>query len=548
MQSSSGPAPTRIVCLGGGYVALFLCRALRGAIRRGLVDVTVISRDNFHTYHGFVAEMLVGRIQPGQIMSPARRIFAPAHFHNAEIERVDTGAKTVTTSRILDGREQVLPYDHLVLGLGSTDDLARYPGLAEHAHRLRSYWDAFRVRNDIISMLEMAEIETDPAERRRLLTFVIAGGNYGGVEVASELSEYFDLLVRKEYPRLEREEFRIVLVHSGDRILPELGQHHPKLADYGQRITERSGIEVRLRTKLVAATPEEAVTSAGERIPTRTIISCTGTAMSPLLDQLRGAERERPGGGRVCTDACGRVAGAPEVWAGGDCAATPHPKGGSYPPLAIYAMAAGWRIGRNVLRVARGEAPKPARFAGLGDAVSLGRRRAVAHLKGIPFYGLPGWILWRIFLLGFVPTWDRRVRLVVDWVLTPLFGRDVVNMRLQQPVGLGREMYEAGQEVVRQGDIGRRLYLIWKGEVEVVKQEPNGAERLLAVLGPGQHFGETAVFSNVRRTATVRARSRVELVSLGRSEAVALSESSQQFAAAVRRLPGTGAEQAPVAH
>ena len=324
MQSSSGPAPTRIVCLGGGYVALFLCRALRGAIRRGLVDVTVISRDNFHTYHGFVAEMLVGRIQPGQIMSPARRIFAPAHFHNAEIERVDTGAKTVTTSRILDGREQVLPYDHLVLGLGSTDDLARYPGLAEHAHRLRSYWDAFRVRNDIISMLEMAEIESDPAERRRLLTFVIAGGNYGGVEVASELSEYFDLLVRKEYPRLNREEFRLVLVHSGDRILPELGQHHPRLADYGQRIIERNGIEVRLKTKLVAATPEEAVTSAGERIPTRTIISCTGTAMSPLLDQLPGAERERPGAGRVRTDECGRVAGLPGVWAGGDCAMTAH--------------------------------------------------------------------------------------------------------------------------------------------------------------------------------------------------------------------------------
>src|SRR5829696_498422 len=214
--------PVRVVCLGGGWTALYLCKALRRAMRRGLVDVTVVSRDNFHTYHGFVAEMLVGRIQPGQIMTPARRIFAPARFHNAEVERIDVAAKTVTASRILDGREQVLAYDHLVVGLGSMDDVSRYPGLAEHAHRLRSYWDAFRVRNDIISMLEMAEIESDPAERRRLLTFVIAGGNYGGVEVATELREYFDLLVRKEYPRLRREEFRVVLVHSGDRLLPEM--------------------------------------------------------------------------------------------------------------------------------------------------------------------------------------------------------------------------------------------------------------------------------------------------------------------------------------
>lgn len=532
-------APTRVVCLGGGYVALFLCRALRRAIRSGLVEVTVVSRDNFHTFHGFIAEMLVGRIQPGQIMTPARRIFAPAHFHNAEIESVDVTARTVTTSRILDGREQVLPYDHLVLGLGSMDDLSRHPGLAEHAHRLRSYWDAFRARNDIISMMEMAEIEGDPEERRRLLTFVIAGGNYGGVEVASELTEYFDLLTRKEYPRIRRDEFRVVIVHSGDRLLPELDQHHPRLAEYGARMVERNGIETRLGTRLVAATPEEAVISSGERIPTRTIISCIGTAMSPLLDRIP-CERERPGG-RVVADACGRVAPPSNIWAGGDCAATPHPRGGTYPPLAIYAMAAGWRIGRNIVRGIEGREPKPAQFTGLGDAVSLGRRRAAGHFKGLAIHGLIGWVLWRVTLLAFMPTWDRRVRTVLDWILTPLFGRDVVNMRLQQPVGVGRELYEAGQEIIRQGDIGRRLYLILKGEVEVVKREPSRAEEVVAVLGAGEHFGETAVFSNVRRTATVRARTRVELVSLGRSEAVALTESSSSFGADVKRRPGTGA-------
>ena len=529
-------APERVLCLGGGYVALFLCRALRRAIRKGLVDVTVVSRDNFHTFHGFIAEMLVGRIQPGQIMTPARRIFAPARFHNAEIDAVDVASKTVTTSRLLDGREQVLSYDHLVLGLGSMDDLSRSPGLAEHAHRLRSYWDAFRARNDMISMMEMAEIEADPDERRRLLTFVIAGGNYGGVEVASELTEYVDLLTRKEYPRIRREEFRIVIVHSGARLLPELDQHHPRLADYGARMVERNGIEVRLGTRLVAATPEEAVLSSGERIPTRTIISCVGMAMSPLLDRIP-CEREHPGG-RVLADACGRVAPPSSVWAGGDCAATPHPRGGTYPPLAIYAMAAGWRIGRNILRVIDGREPGPARFTGIGDAVSLGRRRAVGHFKGIPIYGFPGWVVWRVSLLAFMPTWDRRVRTLLDWLLTPLFGRDVVNMRLQQPVGVGRELYEAGQEIIRQGDIGRRLYLVLKGEVEVVKRDATGAEEVVAVLAAGEHFGETAVFSNVRRTATVRARTRVELVSLGRSEAVALTESSASFGADVKRQPG----------
>lgn len=532
-MSDAPNTPTRILCLGGGYVALFLCRALKRAIRRGEVEVTVISRDNFHSFHGFIAEMIVGRVQPGQIMTPARRIFAPAHFHQAEIDSIDVVAKTVTTSRILDGREQILPYDHLVLGVGTMDDLSRYPGLSEHAHRLRSYWDAFRVRNDIIGMLEMAEIETDPAERRRLLTFVVAGGNYGGVELASELSDYFNILTKHEYPRLDRREFRVVLVHSGDHLLPELGQRHPKLAEYGTRMLQQHGIEVKLNTKLVAATPEEAITSTGEHIPTRTIVSCTGMSVGPVVDQVPCAREGKRG--RVITDVYGRVDGPANVWAGGDCAATPHPKGGTYPPLAIYAMAAGRRIARNILRELRGQALKPARFTGLGDAVSIGRRRAIGHFRGVAIAGVHGWVMWRLVLLGFVPTWDRRLRLFLDWMLTPLFGRDVVNMRLQEPVGIGRELYEPGQEIVREGDVGRRLFLIWKGEVEVLKRGPDG-ESVLAVLGAGQHFGEAAVFNNTRRTATVRARTRVEVVSLGRAEAVALTEASPVFGT-VRALP-----------
>jgi NADH dehydrogenase len=412
--------------------------------------------------------------------------------------------------------------------------------MSEHAHGLRSYWDAFRLRNDVIAMLEMAEIEADPVERRRLLTFVIAGGNYGGVELASELSDYFDLLTKREYPRLDRKEFRILIVHSGERLLPELDQHHPKLAEYGAAMVQKNGIELRLGTKLVAATPEEAVTSAGERIPTRTIVSCTGMSVSPLIDQVP-CERERPRG-RVIADAFGRVVGATNTWAGGDCAAAPHPKGGTYPALALYAMAAGWRIGRNLERTVLGQPLKPAKFTGLGDAVSIGRRRAIGHLRGIPMAGFHGWLVWRTFLFGFMPTWDRKLRTLFEWVITPFFGRDVVNMRIQQPVGVGRELYEPGQDIVRQGDIGRRLYLIWKGEVEVVKRE-NGADEIVAVLGPGEHFGETAVFNNVRRTATVRAKSRVELVSLGRMEALALTEVSAPFGVDVKRRPG-----APVQH
>jgi NADH dehydrogenase len=502
---------------------------MRRAIRRGEVDVTVIGRDNFHTFHGFIAEMLTGRIQPGQIITPARRMFPPARFHNAEIESIDLEQRIVTTSRHLDGKRYHLPFDHLFLALGSVDDLSRYPGLAEHALKLKTYWDCFKVRNHLLAMLELAEIEPDEAERRRLLTFVVVGGNYGGIEVAAELEDFIRLLARNEYRRINPAEARVVVVHSGARILPELVSSHPKLVTYAERYLTKRGLELRTGLRLAAATPEEAVLNNGERIPTRTIISSAGTALSPLLDQLKAARDDR---GRVLTDAFVQVPGLTNVWAAGDCAAIPHPKGGISPSLAIFAMTQGRQAGRNILRTIRGQPLKPYRFTGLGDACGLGRRRAIAQLWGIGITGIPAWIMWRSTFLAFIPTWEKRIRILFDWCITPFAGRDIAEIRVREPFGLRKEHYEAGQEIVRQGDLGQQLYLIWKGEVEVIRTD-NGASRTVARLGAGKHFGEMAVFQNIRRTATVRAVGTVEVIAVGAQEARVLGETVRPFGEAV---------------
>ncbi len=536
-EPGGGREPLRVVCIGGGWNALYLARALRSEVRRGEVELTIVSRDNFHTFHGFIAEMLVGRIQPGHIISPARRIFAPARFHHAEVTAVDTAARTVTTSRLLDGRELVLGYDHLVVSLGSRDDLESTPGMAQHALRLHSYADAFAARNHLIDMMEMAAIEPDPEERRRLLTFVVVGGGYGGVEVASELDDYAHRLARTTYPSIDPSEVTVMLVHSGEHLLPELAPHHTKLQHWAERYLTATTLQIRTLTRVAAATPEEAILSTGERVPTRTIISCTGTALPPLLDQIPGERDER---GRLRTDVHGRVLGADGIWAGGDCAAVPHPRGGTCPPLAIYAMQAGRLIGRNLARLTHGRNLVPLRFKGLGDACSLGRRNAVAQVKGVRMTGRLAWVVWRSFFLAYIPTWDRQVRLLLDWIITPLAGREVAQLRLGEPVGIRRELYEPGQVIVREGDVGRRLSLVASGEVDVVRAGPDG-EEWLATLGPGDHFGETSVFQNVRRTATVRAKTRVELVSIDRRDVVALSDTLQPFGEAVRRLPGAAA-------
>jgi NADH dehydrogenase len=527
----------RIVCLGGGYAAMYLARRFKGAINRGEVEVTIVSRDNFHTFHGFVAEMLTGRIQPGQITSPARRIFPPAHFHNAEVESIDVKRKVIVTSRLLDGKQQEVEYDHLVLALGSVDDLSRYPGIAQHTLRLKTYWDCFKVRNHLLSMLEAAEIEEDPAERKRLLTFMIVGANFGGIEVATEMQDYFQKLARKEYPRIHPEEVRVICVHSGEQILPELGKSQPKLVRYAERVLASSGIEIKLKTRIAAATPEEAILDSGERVPTRTIISCAGNALSPLLDTL---PYERDDRGRLITDENCRVKGTEDVWAAGDCAAVPHPKGGTCPMVAIFAMMAGKHIAANILRVVAGKSPKKFTFTGLGDACSLGRRKAVTHVKGIRVYGLLAWVIWRAFFIYFVPTWDRKIRIMFDWFITPFVGRDIVNMRMAEPYGMRREHYEPGQVIVKQGAVGQQVYVIFEGEAEVVRESPDG-DQVLTRLGAGDHFGEVAVFERRRRTATVRALTRVELISLGQAEALALSETIHPFGETIRRKPGRDA-------
>ncbi|MEJ6479849.1 FAD-dependent oxidoreductase [Nostoc punctiforme UO1] len=519
--------PIRVVCLGGGYVAMWLTKALRNAIIYKKVEMIVISRDNYHTYHGFIAEMLTGKIQPSQVASPARRIFEPAYFYNAEIENIDIIKQVITTSRSLDGRQYEVSYDHLVISLGSVDDLSRYPGIAEHAMKLKSFNDCYKIRNHIIQMLELAEIETDTEERSRLLTFVVAGGNYGGIEVATELADHFRLLIKKEYRQIAPDEIKVIVIHSGERILSELVLRFPELVRYAENFLhdEFSNLEIITNTRIVAATPEEAILSNGERISTRTIISCTGTAQSPLLDKL---PLERDKYGKIITDEFVRVKGTNNVWAGGDCAAVPLPTGGTCPPLAIYALTCGYQIGGNILRSIESRKLKAYKFTGLGDAVSLGNRHAIAHLKGVPLYGFNAWVAWRIALFIFVPSWERKLRLLVDWSMWPFLGRDIISMKLQEKQSLKQAYFQAGQVIVKQGDIGRCLYLIRNGEVEVLEEMSNG-EIIIQTLGSGEHFGEKSVIKNSPHIATVRAKTSVQLVVIDREEALLLSNSLSAF-------------------
>jgi NADH dehydrogenase len=535
---STAPGPDNlphVLALGGGYATISLYKKLAGAIRRRTLRLTIVDRNNFNCYHGLVPEMLTGKIQPGNILSPLRTIFRRARFRNGEVENIDLEAREVLFTRSLDGREFRVNYDHLALDLGSVENLKLFPGMAEHSLRLKSFPDILQARHHLITMLELADIEQDPAEVERLLNFVVAGGNYAGVEVAGEMAAALPRMARARFPNLPVDKIRVTLVHAGDKILPELGASFPRLQDYTMRMLQQyPNMRLVTHCRMAAATPEEAILDTGERIPTRTIISCTGATPSPLLDRL---PFERTATGRLVMDKYCRVQGQTHVWAGGDCAAVPRRDGTPAPPLAIWALTAGARIGGNIKRALAGRELKPFRFTGLGDACIFGDKRAAGHLRGVQMRGKPGYYVWRLICLLYVPDWEKKWRVFMDWMLLPFFGSDVVNMNVHKPVGVTRVMYEAGQDIVREGDVGQSMFIVRTGEVEVLRQGENGAQAVLATLGPGDHFGEVAVFRRMRRTATVRSKTRVELLHLRREVALALSESASDIAASLSSQP-----------
>jgi NADH dehydrogenase len=509
--------PARVLVLGGGFTAVHACRGMRRGIRSGELAVTVVTRDNFQVTHGLIGEMVTGRVSAGAIANPARRIFRPARVQIAEIESIDLESRTVVTSRSLDGARAELGYDHLVLSLGCSEALDAYPGVAEHAFRLKRFEDCIRLKNHILMMFELADAERDPEERRRLLTFFIAGGGFSGTELAGELADFARILTKKEFSGIRREECRVVVVHSGPTILPELYgasnlerpvKAYPRLVERATEHARALGVELMPNTRVAAATPHEVRLSDGRRVPTRTIISAVGTKPNPLVE---GLPVEKDTRGRIVVDAFLRVKGRSEVWAGGDCASVPHPHGGTCAPVALYGLKHGRMIGANLERMTRGKALRPYRHDVKIQGVSIGRRTAVAEVAGIGFggKGLAGkvaWVGWRSIIHGAMPSWDRRLRVLADWAIWPLVGRDITQVgdASQDDYEVEHYVFQAGEVMFEQRRPVRYIHVILEGSAEVLDAggEPAGT------LGAGDHFGRSWLQQQggerVRATSLVR--------------------------------------------
>jgi NADH dehydrogenase len=409
----------RIVILGGGFGGLYTALEIERTIARDPdVDVTLVNHDNFFLFTPMLHEVAASDLDMTHIVNPIRKLLKRVQFFQGDVERISLDEKRIEVSHGADHHHHELEYDHLVIGMGNITNYYNLPGLEENALTMKSLGDAIFLRNRLIQNMEEADFECTDA-RTPLMTIVVAGGGFAGVETVAAVNDFLRDAI-PFYKNLCERDLRIVLVHSGNVILPELSQ---KLGAYaGGKLTER-GVEVRLNTRVLGYRNGAVELSDGSSVSTRTLVWTAGTAPHPILDTIP-CLKER---GRVATDEYMEVSDWPGVWAVGDCASIPDPRTGKpYPPTAQHALRQGRVLARNMCAAIRGGVKKPFVFSTLGQLAAIGKRTGVAQMFGFNFSGFVAWWLWRTIYLSKLPRFEKKCRVALDWSLDLLFSKDLV--------------------------------------------------------------------------------------------------------------------------
>ena len=417
--AASPTSPTQVVILGGGFGGVSTAQRLeRLTAQDERYNVTLVSQSNYLLFTPMLAEVASSALQARHISTPLRSACPHTRFQRAAVEEINAETKTVRLRPGVGLPDETIKYDHLVLALGSVPEYHGLEGMETHSFSLKTLEDATQLRNHVLALLERADIEPDHAERVRQLTFVVVGGGFAGTEVVAEL---FDLVhgVLHYYPRIEPDELRFALIHSRARILPELSS---RLGDYSLRKLSERGIEFLLETRVREATEVEVSLDGGFRIPTRTIVWTAGNRPNPLLKTLPVETDAR---GAVITSRSLRVTGLDDVWAIGDCSNVPDQHGQPYPPTAQHALREGKLVAENIAASVEGKEVMEFRYRSVGLLVALGHRTGAAEIMGRRFSGLLAWFLWRALYLGKLPGLEKKVRVLLDWILDFFFPRDI---------------------------------------------------------------------------------------------------------------------------
>jgi len=419
---------TRIVILGGGFGGVYSALELDKTIAsRSDIEVTLVSRENFILFTPMLHEVAASDLDLTHIVNPIRKMLRHVNFFHAEIQSIDLANKTVRVAHSEIRHEHDLPYDHLVIALGNATNFFKMPGLEDFAFTMKSLGDAIGMRNHLIEMLEAADFECAAGDRHQLLTVVVAGGGFSGIETIAAINDFLREATRS-YSHLTEKQIRVVVIHPGAVVLPELGE---ELGTYAQKELAARGVEIRVNSRVkgihtLGPQTRTIELNDGTMIPTNTLIWTAGTCAHALTGELP-CESDR---GRIKVNEFMQLDGWPGVWALGDCACVPDvTTGKSCPPTAQHAIRQGKALAKNIVAQLQGKDLRPFRFKTLGLLAAIGRRSGVASIFGFHFSGFLAWFLWRGIYLAKLPRLEKKVRVALDWTLDLFFSKDLVQFQ-----------------------------------------------------------------------------------------------------------------------
>lgn len=499
----------RIVIVGGGFGGVKCAKTLRRELSAEQAELVLFDRQNHLVFSPLLAEVVGSSINPMDVIVPLRQLLPGVFCRTEEVTNIDV-ARNEVEYQGEDGQPARMRYDHLVIACGNSTNLNVVPGMADHGLPLKTLADAARLRSHLMAQMEQAEVSTDPARKRWHLTVLVVGGGYSGVEAAGEINDLLRSSVRY-FQNWKEEDVRVILLHSREQILPEIS---PGLREFARKKMEKTGVEIILNARVVSASFEGVSVQGGPFLHGGTIVCTVGNSPAPVSGALAFPKEK----GRLLTEPDLRVKGSPNVWAIGDCAWILNAQNGQpAPTTGQFAEREGRQCAQNIAHLVRGQATSAFRFKLLGELCSIGGHSAVADLFGMHLSGFLAWFVWRGVYLFKLPTWGRRFQVGFDWAWLLFFPRDLAYIRTEQTERVSRAHYDPGDFIIRKGEAPTNFYVLKQGEVEVLRSNGSAQQQVVAVLGPGSFFGERALLGNRPRVMSVRARTPVEVLVMGKN-------------------------------
>lgn len=501
-------AMPRILIIGGGFAGVKCARKLRKALPQNQYEIVLFNQENHMVFHPLLAGVAGGTLQPKDVSAPLRQMLKDVWCRTECVLSIDLNSKCIEYEAYDETRRR-MSFDYLVIAAGNKVDLSAIPGMNDHAFSFKTVGDALALQAHIMEQMEKAEVCDDPEQKKWHLSFIIVGAGFSGVEVAGEINDLVRRS-RKFFSHIQEEDISVTIVHSRDQILPELDS---SLRKFAQDRMSKAGVRILLNAIASRATPLGITLKDKRYVHGATIVCTIGTSPHPMIQKLN-LKKER---GRICTNPDMSIPGYENVWAVGDCAAIVNALDGKIcPTVAQFAERQAKQAADNIIATIEKRETKPFHYKMMGSMCAIGGYDAVADIMGIRLSGFIAWFIWRGVYLMKLPSVFQIVKVGLEWACDLVFPRTLAHMKADRSKRIWRAFYSAGDPVIEEGEAGTEFFVIERGEAEVARKKMNGeGEDLIAVLGPGDFFGEGALLDERPRSATVRARTDLEVTVMG---------------------------------